>query len=339
VSQRKTNLAFLGGGLKSRLIFKDASEHFNFVALVDPTPAGGDGASEMDLPLYESLRDALSDHQIDGVIVCTTARETIAASRAALECQIPTLVIPSKGTSLEASQDLVSEAKKAAVPLLVGNQRRFHPSVIAAKEFIALGGIGTIIAAQSTSWFPKSEAKLSDIHWASRQGHIPILNDLIDDLDVLRYLLGEVLEISGITTSHIGGNAVPSSLGCLLKFENDVICTVNASDEVVSQANWYVTAGETDKYSKTGQSCLWIGGTEGTLSIPDLALWSYGEREASWDSRLQVEKIKSNSSVGSVVAELLDFESVIQDKKVPVCSGEDALNSMRLVEMLYDRLS
>ena len=93
MSQRKTNLAFLGGGLKSRLIFKDASEHFNFVALVDPTPAGGDGASEMDLPLYESLRDALSDHQIDGVIVCTTARETIAASRAALECQIGTMAL------------------------------------------------------------------------------------------------------------------------------------------------------------------------------------------------------------------------------------------------------
>ena len=339
MSQRKTNLAFLGGGLKSRLIFKDASEHFNFVALVDPTPAGGDGASEMDLPLYESLRDALSDHQIDGVIVCTTARETIAASRAALESQIPTLVIPSKGTSLDASQDLVSEAKKAAVPLLVGNQRRFHPSVIAAKEFIALGGIGTIIAAQSTSWFPKSEAKLSDIHWASRQGHIPILNDLIDDLDVLRYLLGEVLEISGITTSLLGGNSVPSSLGCLLKFENDVICTLNASDKVVSQANWYVTAGESEKYSKTGQSCLWIGGTEGTLSIPDLAFWSYGNTEASWDSRLQIEKIQSNARVSSVVAELFDFESVIQGKKTPVCSGEDALSSIRLVETLYDRLS
>ncbi len=289
MSQNKTNFAFLGGGLKSRLIFGEASEHFDFVALVDPTPAGGDGASEMNLPLYESLRDALSDHQIDGVIVCTTARETIAASRAALECQIPTLVIPSKGTSLDASQDLVAEAKKASVPLLVGNQRRFHPSVIAAKEFIKSGGIGDVITAQSTSWFPKSEAKLSDIHWASRQGHIPILNDLIDDLDVCD-IFWVKFEISGVTTSHLDGSSVPSSLGCLLKFENDVICTMNASDEVVSQANWYVTAGETDKYSKTGQSCLWIGGTEGTLSIPDLALWSYGDKDASWESRLQVEK-------------------------------------------------
>lgn len=339
VSRKKINFVFLGGSLKSRLIFGEASEYFNFVVLVDPTPAGGDGALEMDLPLYASLRDALNDHRIDGVIVCTTARETIAASRAAIECEVPTLVIPSKGTSLDASQDLVAAAKKAEVPLLVGNQRRFHPSVVAAKEFINSGGIGTIIAAQSTSWFPKSEAKLSDIHWASRQGHIPILYDLIDDLDVLRYLLGEVFEISGITTSLLGGNSVPSSLACLLKFENGVICTLNASDEVVSQANWYVTAGETDKYSKTGQPCLWIGGTEGTLSIPDLAFWSYGNTEASSDSRLQLEKIKSNTSVGSVVPELLDFESVIQDKKTPVCSGEDALSSMRLVETLYDRLS
>ena len=339
MSREKTHFVFLGGGLRSRLIFREASKYFDFIALVDPTPAGGEGASEMNLPLYVSLRDALNDHRIDGVIVCTTARETIAASRAAIECQLPTLVIPSKGTSLDASQDLVAEAKKVAVPLLVGNQRRFHPSVIAAKEFINGGGIGTIIAAQSTSWFPKSEAKLSDIHWTSRQGHIPILNDLIDDLDVLRYLLGEVLEISGITTSRLGGNSVPSSLGCLLKFENEVICTLNASDEVVSQANWYVTAGETDKYSKTGQSCLWIGGTEGTLSIPDLAFWSYGNTEASWDSRLQVKKIKSNARVGSVVAELLDFECVIQDNKTPVCSGEDALSSMRLVETLYDSLS
>ena len=59
----------------------------------------------------------------------------------------------------------------------------------------------------------------------------------------------------------------------------------------------------------------------------------------SWDSRLQVEKIKSNARVGSVVAELFDFEYVIQDKKTPVCSGEDALSSIQLVETLYDRLS
>lgn len=337
--RRKTHFVFLGGGLKSRLIFREASEHFHFVALVDPTPAGDEGASEMNLPLYESLRDALNNHKIDGVIVCTTARETIAASRAAIECQIPMLVVPSKGTSLDASQDLVAEAKKVMVPLLVGNHRRFHPSVIAAKEFITSGGIGTVITAQSTSWFPKSEAKLGDIHWESRQGHLSILNDLIDDLDVLRYLLGEVIEISGVTTSLLRGGSVPSSLGGLLKFENDVICTVNASDEVVSQANWLLTAGETDKYSKTGQSCLWIGGSEGTLSIPDLAFWSYGDKDASWESRLGVKKIKSDSAVSAVIAELLDFECVIHDKKVPVCSGEDALISMRLIERLYDSLT
>ncbi len=226
-----------------------------------------------------------------------------------------------------------------AAPLLVGNQRRFHPSVIAAKEFITSGGIGDVIKAQSVSWFPKSEAKLSEIHWTSRQGHLPILNDLIDDLDLLRYLLGEVVEISGVTTSLLRGGSVPSSSGCLLKFENDLICTVNASDEVVSQANWFLTAGETDKYSRTGQSCLWIGGSEGTLSIPDLAFWSYGDTEASWESRLQVEKIKSDSRASAVIAVLLDFECVIYDKKVPVCSGEDASISMRLIETLYDRLS
>ena len=114
---------------------------------------------------------------------------------------------------------------------------------------------------------------------------------------------------------------------------------MNASDEVVSQANWFLTAGETDKYSRTGQSCLWIGGYEGTLSIPDKAFWSYGDTEASWESRLQVEKINSDSRVDAVIAVLLDFECVIHDKKVPVCSGEDALISMRLIETLYDRLS
>ena len=110
--RNKTHFAFLGGDLRSRLIFGEASVLFDFVALIDLTPAGVEGASEMDLPLYESLRDALNDHRIDGVIVCTTARKTIAASRAAIECQLPALVIPSKGTSLDASQNLVAEAKK-----------------------------------------------------------------------------------------------------------------------------------------------------------------------------------------------------------------------------------
>ena len=98
-------------------------------------------------------------------------------------------------------------AEKQEVPLLVGNQRRFHPSIIAAKEFIAGGGIGTVITAQSTSWFPKSTAKL--VTSIGQAPVIPLLNDLIDDLDVLRYLLGEVLEISGITTRGFLGIPFP----------------------------------------------------------------------------------------------------------------------------------
>ena len=66
------------------------------------------------------------------------------------------------------------------------------------------------------------------------------------------------------------------------------------------------------------------------MSIPDLAFKQINSRSRS---------NKVDSMTSSVVAELLDFESVIQGKKTPACSAEDALNSMLLVERLYDSLT
>ena len=57
----------------------------------------------------------------------------------------------------------------------------------------------------------REASKLSDIC------HIPLLNDLIRRV--------------GAGRSEISGNSVSSSLD-LFRFENDVICTLSASDEV-----------------------------------------------------------------------------------------------------------
>ena len=128
MSGKKTQFALLGGGLKSRSIFKEASGRFDFVALVDPTPAGDDGASEMKIPLYESLREASSKHRIDGVIVCTTLRRSLPRGRYRVPSSDTGCSI--ERTSLDSSRDLVAYAKKQEVPLLGWNQRdvSIHPS-------------------------------------------------------------------------------------------------------------------------------------------------------------------------------------------------------------------
>ena len=61
----------------------------------------------------------------------------------------------------------------------------------------------------------------------------------------------------------------------LLEFEGAALGTVSISDTVVAPWFWELTAGENPSYPKTSISCYAIGGTEASLSVPDLHLWRH----------------------------------------------------------------
>jgi len=329
-------LALMGGGLKSQRLVRELAGTGHFVALVDPTPSGQGGAELLGLPLYGSIAEAKKNHELAGAIVATTASETLMACHAAVEAGLGLLVEPSRGTSLEGAQKLVKAAEHADVPFLVGYVRRFHPQFRLAKQLIEQGRLGQISSVQMTSWFPRPSSYFDDIHWEGLQGHGPLLYELVDDFDALTCLFGDVEDVIGLGHKHTSLQDFVDTAALVVRFTSGVVGTLNLSDRVVAPYNWSLTAGDDEAFSKTGEACLWIGGTEASLALPQGKLYYY-QQGASFEARIQSD-VLAPPTLSARQAQFAHFNDVLSGRVKSEVSGSDALRLWRWIEHAHHRV-
>lgn len=93
---------------------------------------------------------------------------------------------------LEDAQAFAAEAETAGVPVLVGQHRRHNPFVNKAKEIIESGELGKLTVSSFHYMIYKND-EYFDVEWRRKKGAGPILVNLVHDVDLLRYLLGEPL--------------------------------------------------------------------------------------------------------------------------------------------------
>jgi len=97
--------------------------------------------------------DDLAD--VDGVIVATPPESHAAIARRYIAAGKAVLLEKPFATSSNEAHELVGLAAARRVPVLVGHFRRFYPSAIEARRFIAAGALGRILrvdAAEGGRW-------------------------------------------------------------------------------------------------------------------------------------------------------------------------------------------
>ena len=195
------------------------------------------------------------------------------------------------------------------------------------------GEIGRIVAVHGSFWLYKP-ADYFDAAWRTQPGAGPILINLIHDIDLLRHLVGEIAAVQAMTANHTCGFAVEDSAAILLRFGNGALGTFTVSDTVVAPWSWELTAGENPAYDRTDQTCYTIGGTHGSLELPNGRIWRH-EGERSWWSPIRSEPY----TVGledPLVRQIHHFAQVIRGAEAPLVSGEEGLRTLQVIEAIQE---
>lgn len=153
----------------------------------DPAVAAATGA-ELDVPALPSYDDLLSE--VDAVAVATpTGTHADLVTRAA---RAGKAVFCEKPVSLDrqATVDALAEVAKAGVPLQVGFHRRFDPDWVAATGRIRAGELGRVYLFRTSLRDMRSPRP----DFLAGSGGF-FLDVTIHDLDVARWMVGEVVEI------------------------------------------------------------------------------------------------------------------------------------------------
>jgi predicted dehydrogenase len=84
-------------------------------------------------------------------------------------------------------------------------------------------------------WLLKKPDDYFNVAWRRERGGGPILINLVHDIDSLRFICGEIVEVQASTSNKVRGFGVEDTAALLLKFANGAIGTVTVSDATLVQ--------------------------------------------------------------------------------------------------------
>ena len=329
--KKPTKLAVLGAGLIGRRHIDHVQQvpEAELTAIVDPSAAGQEIALDKSVAWFPDLGALLAQQKPDGIIAATPTQLHVANGLEAIAAGIPILLEKPIADDVASAEVLVAAAEKSGIALLIGHHRRHNPMIQRAKAIIDSGTLGRIVSVHGFFWLTKPDDYF-EIQWRREKGAGPVLTNLIHDIDLLRYLCGDISAVHAIESNAIRGHVVEETAVLLLKFDSGALGTVNVSDTIVAPWSWEQTTGENKAYPQTDQACYYIGGTLGSLSIPKLEVWTNDNRP-SWLEPLRAERLYA-VDLDPLRLQIQHFCRVIRGEEEPLVSGRERLNTLKVIE-------
>ncbi|MCS5588391.1 MAG: Gfo/Idh/MocA family oxidoreductase [Candidatus Thioglobus sp.] len=329
-------LGLLGVGLigkrHAEIILK--SKKAKLVAIADPDDSTESYANKIGVKRFKNLSEMLSSSSLDGVIIATPNNLHLEHGLDCIEKGIPSLIEKPLSSSASDAEIISKAASDRDIPVLVGHHRRHNPIIIAAKKIVDSGEIGDIRSFHANCWLFKPAEYFAESIWRTKKGAGPVSVNLVHDIDLLRYLCGEVISVQAQTVKSRRGHENEDVASVLLRFENDIVGTISVSDTIVSPWSWELTAKENHAYPPTSESCYTFGGDHGSLSVPDLTTWKNKGKRGWWEPIHSTKH--SVISTDPLINQIDHFCSVIKGATPPLISAEEGLKNLKVLEGIYE---
>ncbi|GAB5462352.1 Gfo/Idh/MocA family protein [Hoeflea alexandrii] len=324
-------IAVAGAGLIGRrhIAAISATPGVELHSIIDPSDAGRDQADRIGASWHGSLSGALERDRPDGIVLATPNQVHVENALECVAAGVPALIEKPLATDLEAGHDLVVAGENAGVALLVGHHRRHNPLIAAARKQISDGLLGALVAVHGMFWLMKPDDYF-DTEWRRQPGGGPIFLNLIHDIDLLRHLIGEIVSVQALASSAVRGNAVEETAALVLRFDNGVLGTFSLSDTIVSPWSWELTASENPAYPPTGQSCYFIGGTHGSMELPNARVWTNHGKRSWWEPISATHHPVSQDD--PLVRQIAQFARVIRGEEPPLVPAREGLRTLQVID-------
>jgi len=321
-------IGLIGAGLigKKHVAYLDASPDCDLVAIADPSPDAKSVAAEHGAACYADFDAMLSSEDLDGVIIAAPNELHEATGIAAARRGLPMIVEKPIAADSEAATRLTAAAEQAGVPLLVGHHRRYNPRAQQARTLLREGALGRLVAVNMV-WGVKKPEPYFDAAWRKLPGGGPILINLIHEVDLLRFIAGEITEVMALTSNAMRGFEVEDSASVALRFESGALATVLISDTAPSPWSWEQATGENHPtFPENEQNPSRFFGTEAAMEFPRLKIWRH-EGAVDWHSPLNAEDL-TLPKVDVYTEQIAHFARVIRGEEAPIITADDASRSL-----------
>lgn len=292
----------------------------SLAAVIDPVP---DQVGDIAEPVFASIHTV--DVPVDAAIVATPSDLHADHAVACAARGWHMIVEKPVAHSLEAGAQIVAAFKAAGVHTLVGHHRRHHKNMVTLKNILDSGAIGAPVSA-TLMWLMKKPDPYFDVPWRSGDGGSPVTMNLVHDIDLLRYLLGDVIDVTALHGKSLRGADRNENGVVALRFDSGATATIAFADVTPSPWGFETATSESPAIPATRQDMLFIAGTAGAVSYPSLTVWTGA---ADWTEKPDADQHGTDDTI-PFRAQLDHFLELLAGKVPPRVDVAEGLETLRV---------
>ncbi|MEX0276970.1 MAG: Gfo/Idh/MocA family protein [Ruegeria sp.] len=317
----------VGGGLIGIRHVHAVLQHpgCTLVGLADP-----DKSIRVDAPRFGCMDDVRDE--VDGVVIATPTHLHAEHGTDAAARGWHMLIEKPVAGSVEDAHQLNRVLNDAGVRSLVGHHRRYHRVLQQLRTTIAEGAIGRVVNV-SLLWVMRKPDSYFEQNWRTSDGS-PVMINLVHDIDVLRFVIGEISEIAALRGASMRGSNRIESGAVAIAFENGATGTISFADTAPSPWGFEAGIGENPNIGTTHQDMMWITGTQGAISFPSLTLW----KGQDWGTPAQKDHLHKPVQDRTPLEAQLDHFLDVIDGAPPLIDVADAARTLEVATMIEDAL-
>ena len=296
-------------------------------AVVEPLAHRRAELQAMGLNAVETLDDAPVETR--AAVIATPTQDHHASTLACIDRGWPVIVEKPIAATLDHARQMVERAANKGVPLFTGHHRRCHPFSRATRD--ALARIGDLVGVQGL-WSLRKHDTYYDADWRRQPGAGPLLTNLTHELDLLRFLVGEIDEVTALTSNARRGFVIEDTSALALRFGNGALGSFLISDAGASPWSFEAASDENPTIAASHQDYLRFVGTEGSLEFPSLTLWGRSAPgEIEWSRPLQRTPGPKFETVDPLLEQMTRFAAVVSGASDDVlCTGADGTKALEM---------
>ena len=286
-------------------------------------------ADELGVAAYPTLDDALSDSDVDAIVIATPHRSHADIAESAARAGKHVLVEKPMSVTPSEADRMIAACRDAGVKLGVLFNNRFRPEAIKMRQLVDQGAIGEIYRVSMSSAMIRSQDYYDRLDWRGKwqaEGGGALLNQGIHSIDMMQWLGGLPVSAMGVVSTRIHRIEVEDFATATLLYEGGGHGTLHCS---TSQA--------------PNHQRLELWGNEGAIIMDDwnvslhrleIAVDDFiqNDKSPTYDSPNSTVETFSFEPVGGTHAPAIDdFARAILEDREPAITGEDGLRSQEIV--------
>jgi myo-inositol 2-dehydrogenase/D-chiro-inositol 1-dehydrogenase len=260
--------------------------------------------------VYTDHKEMLEGESLEAVLICTSPTTHTPLTLDCIERGLPVFVEKPPALNLAVVERLRARSEALGVPVMMGTMKRHSLIYRRMKDIISAPDFGSIAAV---------EAKMG-LGWKNGSGFTLLLDAGIHILDLLRFLMGDVV---GVSHQKYSLDETHTSYAIALKFESGAVGTFSVSDQQL-----WMRHNERVEITGDGQFVL-------AENMIHLSHYRPDGEISTWEPGFSIPNDENSSFfIGGYAGELRAFAEAVRDGTPMQASLADACATLQIIKQI-----